>query len=139
MLLDSSCQAVTVGSPKKGFRSVQRAFGYRIIMNAYQHCSGPLPVGNINAIIQLHKVIVLANHDSPQAGTAQFVADPLGRIKSKVFFPQKNWRPSSARAAAILSTVTGVNDNGRKMSGARWQARTRRLRTTTKERERYHE
>src|SRR5438876_4901780 len=134
MLLDSSCQAVTVGPPKKGLRSVQRPIGYRVIMNTYEHCSWRPPVGNIDAIIQLHKVIVLTNHDSPQAGTAQFVADPFGRIESEILFSQKDRGRSSAHTAVILSTVTGVNDNGRKMSGARRQARARRLHTTTKQR-----
>jgi hypothetical protein len=130
MLLDSSCQAVTVGSPKEGLRSVHAAIGYRIVMNAYKHCSGPLPVGNIYAIVQLHKVIVLANHHSSQAGATQFGTDPFGRIESEIFFPQKDWGPSSAHTAAILSTVTGVNDNGRKMSGARRHVRARCLGTT---------
>jgi hypothetical protein len=83
-------------------------------------------------------MIVLTNHDSPQAGTAQFVADPLGRVEGEIFFPQKDRGRSSAHTAAILSTVTGVNDNSRKMSGTRRQVRTRRLRTTTKERQRYY-
>jgi hypothetical protein len=88
-------------------------------MNADKHRPRPLPVGNIHAIVQLHEVIVLTNHHDPQAGTAQFGTDPFGRVESEIFFPQKNWNSSPAHATAILSTVTGVNDNGRKMSGAR--------------------
>jgi hypothetical protein len=78
-------------------------------------------------------MIVPAHHHCLQTGTAQFIANALRRIERQVLFPQKNRRPSSADAAAILSTVTRIDDDGRKMAGP--SRHTRRLRASADEKD----
>src|ERR1700757_1960365 len=68
MLLNTSRQAVTVRPPEKSFRTIHRVIGQRIVMNTYEHRAGPLAVGDAYPIVQFHEMIVLADHNSPQAG-----------------------------------------------------------------------
>jgi hypothetical protein len=119
MLLNTSRQAVTVGPPEKGFRSIHRVIGYCIVMNTYQHRAGSLAVGDAYPIVQFHEMIVLADHHSPQAGTAQFVPNSPGRVKSEILFPKENWGPTTTHSTAILPTVTRVNHDRGKMAAAR--------------------
>ena len=119
MLLDTSCQAVTVGPPEKGFSTIHPMIGHSIVMNADEHCAGSLAVGDANPIVQFYEMIVVTSHHSVQASPAQFVANSPGRVKSEILFPKENWGPPTAHSAAILPTVTGVNDDRGKMSAAR--------------------
>jgi hypothetical protein len=120
MLLDTRRQSVTVGPPEKGFRPVQRVIGYRIVMNTYEHSAGSLAVGEAYSIVQFYEVIVLANHNSAQAGATQFVANSPCGVKSEILFPEENWGASTAHSAAILPAVTRVNHDCGKMSAPRW-------------------